>query len=585
MPHQAPLLSGDPRRVGRYRIAGRIAGIPSDGLIFVGAGPDGTEVSITVLRSDWTRDGAARDRFAAEAAVAERVPPFCAARILDAGLDGQDAFLVSEYVPGQSLLEVVSTKRVLDSDDVGRVAIGMATGLASVHTAGLVHGNFGPEYVIMTAAGPRVVEFGITPPYGTATPAADMLAWARTVVFAATGRPPTRMTDLDSLPGYIHGLVVACLDPNPAERPTARAAVQELIGDDDLPAGLLAEGSRRSAPGSAVPPQSREARETRGHSHHSHHGQHSQPREVPEPQYQPGPVIRQASAAPGAGARSPVLDEPYGPPGENSWPDDGSGPRPVRLVTPGSAAGTAPPGRPAGHGSGRAASVPAPRARPDTGSFDGARFDSDSARSDSARPSSRHSRGHDDGPRARQAPSAQAERPVAHHERSSSGRRIAVIAAGALVVVAVVAFVLVNLVGHSAGHQPQAGSGKATKPAVQHSPTKSTVTPSVVATVPVTFAGTWSGQVQQPPDDTYSVTLTLASGGTTGTASYSTAGNISCSPELALTQATSHELTLSQAAEGSCTAGTVTITLTGTDSVWYHFSGGDQTVTGTLAKG
>jgi hypothetical protein len=254
MPHQAPLQPGDPRRVGRYRLAGRITGIPADGPIFLATGPDGTEVTISMLRSDWAQDPAARDRFAAEAAVAKRVPPFCAARILDAGLDDGDAYLVSEYVPGRSLLELISARGVLAEKELGPVAIGMATGLASVHLAGLVHGNFGPEYVIMTAAGPRIVEFGITPPYGPATPSADMLAWGQTVMYGAAGRPATAVADLDVLPDYLRDLVLECLNPDPSARPAARAAVLALIGQDDVPAGVLAEGSLRSAPGASFTP-------------------------------------------------------------------------------------------------------------------------------------------------------------------------------------------------------------------------------------------------------------------------------------------------------------------------------------------
>jgi hypothetical protein len=248
MPHQTPLQPGDPRRVGRYRLAGRINGIPAEGPIYLGTGPDGTEVTISVLHSDWTRDGAARDRFAAEAAVAKRVPPFCAARVLDAGLDGTDAFLISEHVPGRSLLEAVSADGVLAVGELEAAAIGMATGLASVHLAGLVHGNFGPEYVIMTAAGPRVIEFSITPPYGAATPAADMVAWAQTVVFAAAGKPPATLADLEVLPGSLRDVVADCLRASPAERPTARAVVLELIGSDSPPAGVLAEGAHRAVP-------------------------------------------------------------------------------------------------------------------------------------------------------------------------------------------------------------------------------------------------------------------------------------------------------------------------------------------------
>jgi serine/threonine protein kinase len=248
MPEQVPLRPGDPRRLGRYRLGGRIEGIPSDDPVFIGLGPDGREVAISLLRGDWAHDAAARDRFAAEAAVAKRVPPFCAARVLDAGLDDEDAYLVSEYVPGPSLLEMVAAEGVRDGHDLDAVAIAMATGLASVHQAGLVHGNFGPEYVVMTPDGPpRVIEYGITPPYGTATPSADMLAWAQTVVFAAAGRPPSRLDDLDVLPAQIRRPVEQCLDPDPAERPAARAVVLELLGDAELPGGLLAEASRRAA--------------------------------------------------------------------------------------------------------------------------------------------------------------------------------------------------------------------------------------------------------------------------------------------------------------------------------------------------
>jgi hypothetical protein len=243
-----PLRPGDPRRLGRYRLGGRIEGIPSDDPVFIGLGPDGREVAISLLRGDWAHDAAARDRFTAEAAVAKRVPPFCAARVLDAGLDEEDAYLVSEYVPGASLLELVAADGVRDGDDLDAVAIAMATGLASVHQAGLVHGNFGPEYVVMAPAGPpRVIEYGITPPYGSATPSADMLAWAQTVVFAAAGRPPSRLDDLDVLPEHIRRPVEQCLDHDPAERPAARAVVLELLGDAELPGGLLAEASRRAA--------------------------------------------------------------------------------------------------------------------------------------------------------------------------------------------------------------------------------------------------------------------------------------------------------------------------------------------------
>jgi hypothetical protein len=269
MPHHVPLRAGDPRRVGRYRLTGRLAGLPSDDPLFVGAAPDGAPVAITLLGGDWAKGGAARDRFAAEAAVAKRVPPFCAARVLDAGLEADVAYLVSEYIPGQSLLELVAEHGVRQGPELEALAIGMATGLASVHQAGLVHGSFGPQYLILPAEGPpRVVEYGITPPYGSATPSADMFAWAQSVVFAATGHPPTGHGDLDLLPERTREPVQQCLELDSLERPAARAVLQFLLGDGYPAAGLLAEGSRRasrsvmasrppSAPAATVTPEGR----------------------------------------------------------------------------------------------------------------------------------------------------------------------------------------------------------------------------------------------------------------------------------------------------------------------------------------
>jgi eukaryotic-like serine/threonine-protein kinase len=247
VPNVTPLRAEDPDRVGRYRLSGRISGMPGTGPVFVASAVSGPEVAVRLLRGSWTRNPAERDRFAAEASSAARVPPFCAARIVDAGVVDDYVFLVSEYVAGRSLLEAVSDDGPFPGLELEAVAIGSATGLASVHQAGLVHGNFGPEYVVMSASGPRVIEYGITPPYGSATPSADMLAWAQTMVFAAIGRPPATFADLDSLPVALREAVAECLSGDPALRPSARSIAADLLGGT-LPAErALPEGARRAA--------------------------------------------------------------------------------------------------------------------------------------------------------------------------------------------------------------------------------------------------------------------------------------------------------------------------------------------------
>jgi eukaryotic-like serine/threonine-protein kinase len=255
MPHVEPLHAEDPGRVGRYRLTGRITGIAGGGPVYLAKTVTGSDVTVTLLDGDWTADPAERDRFTAEADAASRVAPFCAARILGAGFEGKQAFLVSEYVPGPSLLELVAESGPWEGGDLEALAIGTATGLAAIHQAGLVHGDFGPQYVVLNAAGPRVIEFGITPPYGSATPAADMRAWAQTVLFAAVGGPPGRLQeDLELLPEPLRTLAVRSLAGGPGDQPSARSAVIELLGDGDPEAGVLGEGSRRAAAAALPPP-------------------------------------------------------------------------------------------------------------------------------------------------------------------------------------------------------------------------------------------------------------------------------------------------------------------------------------------
>jgi serine/threonine protein kinase len=489
MPYPTPLRADDPTRVGRYQLTGRLAGIPSDDPIFIGAGADGTEVAISVLGGDWAQDGAARDRFAAEAAVAKRVPPFCAARVLDAGLDGPQAYLVSEYVHGRSLLELVSADGVRRGHDLDAVAVGMATGLASVHQAGLVHGNFGPEFVIMASDGsPRVVEFGITPPYGAATPSADMLAWAQTVVFAASGRPPATLADLDVLPGHVRAVAERCLDPEPAARPAARAVVQALLGSQDLPAGVLAEGSRRAA------------RPSRG----AYDG------------YQSGPY-RTSDGADGA--------------------------------------------------------------RPAAG------------RTASARTQGRATAEHADGRAAARRAGHGGDSPLMRHSYQAATRRgwrsgwlIGGVVAVLIVVGAVLAHGLLSSSGDAGNNRLSADTGTTGKSA---SPaTSAPNTPSQGPITPAAFDGSWSGVVTQPPTDTYDVSVTFAAGTPAGSISYS-GTDFSCSGALTLTTATASKLTMSQGiiqGQSNCENGQVTITLTGTNKIWFSFHSTGPIASGALTR-
>ena len=257
MPHVMPLQAGDPRRVGRYRLIGRLESrMAADGStprVFMAKLADDGDVIVTLLGRERVADPAARDRFTAEARVARRVAPFCAARILGAGIERGEPYLVAEYVPGPTLTEAVVREGPMPPTILTALAIGTATGLMALHQTGLVHGRLGPDHVVLGPDGPRLTHFGITPPYGAATPAADLSAWANTVIFAAVGRPPVGPQDLAALPDDLQEAVAACLAPDPGSRPVVRAVLTRLLREHDLSSGLLAEGARQARAAARAP--------------------------------------------------------------------------------------------------------------------------------------------------------------------------------------------------------------------------------------------------------------------------------------------------------------------------------------------
>jgi hypothetical protein len=550
MPHQTPLRAGDPQQVGNYRVTGRLAGIASDDTILIGIGPDGAEVAISMLGSDWADGPAARDRFAAEAAVAKRVPPFCAARLLDGGVDGSRAYLVREYVRGPSLQELIVAEGVRSGPDLEAVAIGTATGLASVHQAGLVHGHLGPDYVIMADDGSlSVVEFGITPPYGSATPAADMFSWAQTVVYAASGRPAATFGDLQVLPEHLRVLAARCLDPDPVARPAARAVVLTLLGDADPPAGVLAEASRR-ANRSATQLFGPRLRPT-GRSWSTLLG--------------PSPAMGEGSAA---------------PPASQAAPPSQAQPAPVQPLATSALPMTAQT-RPGFAASGRAG--PAQPVQVDPVPAQAPLVQQLPAQTGSGLTAQAK-------PRTHRGPARHSQSGASVHHAaavSSPGSRRAALLIGAFLVLAVVgAAVVVHLMQNSGSPQPaKSDNALDRKPrlAISSSPTPSSApVPSVVA--PAAFAGSWSGRVKQPPADTYKVTVALAEGQAAGTISYSAKG-LYCTGALSLTRATSRKLSMRQdITKGSCKDGRVTISLMGSDRITFNFHGNRIVAFGTLRR-
>jgi predicted Ser/Thr protein kinase len=277
-----PALDSLPRKFGPYRVIEKI-GEGGMGVVYLGVDADRRRVAIKVLGAAVSGDPNARQRLAREVDTMRRVRNRYVAEVVDADVDGPAPYIVTRYVPGQTLEEKVRKDGPLDGMALDALAEGLAEALAAIHAAGVVHRDLKPGNVMLDAGQPVVIDFGIahipdstrltktglvmgTPGYlapeviegASSSGASDVHSWGATVAYAGTGRQPfgggTFQTiffrvlegrpDVAGIPPRLLPFVTAALSTDPRARPSARW----LAGQLGMPRG----GPRMAVPNAAA---------------------------------------------------------------------------------------------------------------------------------------------------------------------------------------------------------------------------------------------------------------------------------------------------------------------------------------------
>lgn len=146
----------------RYRIDKRIG---EGGMAVVYRGYDlvlNRPVAIKTLHPQLAADPTIRARFIHEAqAVAGFSHPHIV-EVYDVGEERGAPYIVMEYVPGESLNEIIASEGPFAPDDVAALLDQVGSALDYAHERGLVHRDIKPQNILVTRSGQaKVVDFGI----------------------------------------------------------------------------------------------------------------------------------------------------------------------------------------------------------------------------------------------------------------------------------------------------------------------------------------------------------------------------------------------------------------------------------------
>jgi hypothetical protein len=271
-------LPGSSLLAGRYRLVERLG---AGGMSVVWRGFDevlGRQVAVKVLPPSTSADPAFRRRLRAEAQAAARLSHPHITNVYDYGeattVDGEPVpYVVMELVDGESLAAVLARVRRLSWPAAVRICAEVSAALAAAHSRGIVHRDVTPANVMLTTAGAKVVDFGIsaligendidpdgsllgTPAYlaperlegGQVSPATDVYAVGLLIYRTLIGQlpwdvgtttallrahqytEPEPLPPVEGLPPSVAALIARCLEKRPDDRPSSAELAHVLAG-------------------------------------------------------------------------------------------------------------------------------------------------------------------------------------------------------------------------------------------------------------------------------------------------------------------------------------------------------------------
>lgn len=247
-------------------------------------------VAVKVMLQHLAQDELVAAMFAKEAATLTRLNHEAIVQYRLAARDSEGRpYIVTEYIDGPNLEDMLGTLRLSDADFLG-VAQKLAAGLGTAHTLGAIHRDIAPDNILLAGgdpARPKIIDFGIAKDareqsgtivgdgfagklryvapeqlgeYGrNIGPWTDIYSLALTLRAVVAGkhsdmggsmadavRKRMSVPDLSDIPPPFRLAFEAALQPDPALRPQSMAAFNVMLASGAVTSGMLSDGTGTS---------------------------------------------------------------------------------------------------------------------------------------------------------------------------------------------------------------------------------------------------------------------------------------------------------------------------------------------------
>jgi len=154
------LRPGDPEQIGPWQIVNRLG---SGGMGIVYMGNNGTRAAaVKIVRDFLLEDPASRGRLGREVSSLKKVKSKFVAEIVGADVESSPAWIATNFVDGPSLKTLIENEGPLTGNKWFEFAHGLMSALDAVHEAGVIHRDIKPSNILMSATGPKLIDFGIS---------------------------------------------------------------------------------------------------------------------------------------------------------------------------------------------------------------------------------------------------------------------------------------------------------------------------------------------------------------------------------------------------------------------------------------